>query len=111
MATAALIAEPPRTRRPSRGSGRLPRPAASPQTAIRGPRVDPVDRARIRACAVTASAPAIAGNEEWRLTNRGIAVIMVIGLIIATAAMIAIGSTFLRVTGDDYRPAVTTSVD
>ncbi|HLT61055.1 MAG TPA: hypothetical protein VK020_07670 [Microlunatus sp.] len=42
---------------------------------------------------------------EWRLTGRGVAVIMVVGLLIAAAALTVIGATVVRVTSDDYRPA------
>jgi hypothetical protein len=42
---------------------------------------------------------------DWRLTRRGMTVIMVIGLAIAAAALTVIGATIARVTADDYRPA------
>jgi hypothetical protein len=41
----------------------------------------------------------------WRLTDRGIAVIMVVGMMIVTAALSVVGLTALRVASTDY-PAV-----
>jgi hypothetical protein len=42
---------------------------------------------------------------DWRLTDRGIAVVMVIAAMILTAALIVIGLTVVRVTAPDYRPS------
>jgi hypothetical protein len=39
---------------------------------------------------------------DWRLTDRGIAVVMVIAAMILTVALAVIGVTALRVTGPDY---------
>src|SRR4029434_103941 len=41
---------------------------------------------------------------DWRLTDRGIAVVMVIAAMILTAALVVIGLTAVRVTGPDYGP-------
>jgi hypothetical protein len=43
-------------------------------------------------------------RQAWRLTDRGIAVVMVIAAMILTAALIVIGLTVARVTEPDYRP-------
>ena len=40
---------------------------------------------------------------DWRLTDRGIAVVMVIVAMILMAALVVIGLTAVRVTGPDYR--------
>jgi hypothetical protein len=40
---------------------------------------------------------------DWRLTDRGIAVVLVIAVMILTAASVVIGLTAARVTGPDYR--------
>jgi hypothetical protein len=40
---------------------------------------------------------------DWRLTDRGIAVVMVIAVMILTTALAVIGLTAVRVTGPDYR--------
>ncbi|MGH3340639.1 MAG: hypothetical protein ACRDPL_17665 [Propionibacteriaceae bacterium] len=39
---------------------------------------------------------------DWRLTDRGIAVVMVIAVMILTTALVVIGLTAVRVTGPDY---------
>jgi hypothetical protein len=39
---------------------------------------------------------------DWHLTDRGIAVIMVIAAMILTAALVVIGLTVVRVTSTDY---------
>jgi hypothetical protein len=43
------------------------------------------------------TAPAV----HWKLTDRGIAVVMVVAAMILTAALIVIGSTAVRVTSPD----------
>jgi hypothetical protein len=40
---------------------------------------------------------------DWRLTDRGIAVVMVIAVMILTAALVVIGLTALRVTDPGFR--------
>ena len=42
-------------------------------------------------------------RQAWRLTDRGIAVAMVIAAMILTVALIVIGLTVVRVTQPDYR--------
>ncbi|HEX3197357.1 MAG TPA: hypothetical protein VHR39_07340 [Propionibacteriaceae bacterium] len=42
-------------------------------------------------------------SAEWRLTDRGIAVIMACAVMILTAALVVIGLTAVRVTSTDYR--------
>jgi hypothetical protein len=48
-----------------------------------------------------AHAPSL--QADWRLTDRGIAVAMVVAVMILTAALVVIGLTAVRVTGPDYR--------
>jgi len=43
-----------------------------------------------------------AGRAEWRLTDRGIAVVLVLAVMIAVAAVAVIGLTAWQVTGADY---------
>jgi hypothetical protein len=38
----------------------------------------------------------------WRLTDRGIALVLVTGLLIVTAALAVVGLTAVRVTGERY---------
>ena len=45
-------------------------------------------------------APAVS---EWRLTDRGIAVVMALAAMILTAALVVIGLTAVRVTSIDHR--------
>jgi hypothetical protein len=53
-----------------------------------------------------AAAPAAA----WRLTDRGVAVVLVAGLMIMVAALTVIGLTALKVTGEGYRVTVSESL-
>ena len=46
---------------------------------------------------------------DWRLTDRGIAAVMVIAGMILTAALVVIGLTAIRVTGPDYGPGIAES--
>jgi hypothetical protein len=72
---------------------------------------DSVDRLRAahtnaRPCPIIKTAPATVGRKsssnrgaaDWRLTDRGIAVVMVIAAIILTVAIAVIGLTAVRVT-------------
>jgi hypothetical protein len=82
--------------RPARGTGRSARPMARPAGAVPAPRLAPAVRQAPQACAVEAEA-------HWRLTDRGIAVIMVTGLMIVAAAVMVVSMTAIRVTGDGYQ--------
>jgi hypothetical protein len=55
---------------------------------------------RARPCSIS---PAPNRPVDWRLTDRGVAVVMVIAAMILTAALVVIGLTAVRVTGPDYR--------
>jgi hypothetical protein len=50
---------------------------------------------------VAAPAPTRAPS-SWRLTDRAIALVVVTGLVVVTAALAVVGLTALRVTGDRY---------
>ena len=52
---------------------------------------------------VAVPSPSPAG---WRLTDRGVAVVIVTGLMIMVAALTVIGLTALRVTSDGYQTTV-----
>jgi hypothetical protein len=66
---------------------------------------------RPQACAVEAPAPRIVtGDAGWRLTERGIALVLVTGLLIVTAALTVVGLTALRVTGERYAASHTVLV-
>jgi hypothetical protein len=86
--------------RPGLGSGRRGGPPAHPGRGVSTAYAAPSGRA-LRGCRLP-DAPAA----SWRLTDRGVAVVLVIGLMIMVAALTVIGLTAVRVTGPDYRPDV-----
>ena len=81
-------------------------------TGVAGPRLatDPVRRAvrhdqRVRCPqAARVARPAVTAS-TWRLTDRGIAVVMAIGAVLMVAAVVAVVTTAVTVTSEDYRPA------
>ncbi len=87
--------------RPSRGTGRRTGPQARPGQAVEAPSLRRPADARVQACAAeaVASSPAI-----WRLTDRGIAVVLTVILMIFFAALTVVGLTALRVTSPSYQP-------
>ena len=92
MAPTAPVVRP--GRRDGRGSG----PQTRPSRPVRLPRN--LSRSHARSC--VAAAPALSSPTRWRLTDRGIAVILVVSLMIVIAALAVVGLTALRVTGDGY---------
>ena len=44
----------------------------------------------------------VTASPDWRLTDRGIAVVMVIAAVLMTVAVVLIGLTAVRVTNADY---------
>ena len=48
---------------------------------------------------------------DWRLTDRGIAVVIVISAMILTAALVVIGLAAARVTGPDYHASFEESAE
>ena len=84
--------------RPGRRTGRGTGPQARPARLLAGgTRV-----LRPQACTVEAPAVQAAGATSWRLTERGIALLLVTGLLVVTAALTVVGLTALRVTGERY---------
>ena len=67
----------------------------------------PAQTSALRPCTIINAAPATdrgksssdRATSDWRLTDRGIAVVMVIAAMILTAAIAVIGLTAVRVTG------------
>ena len=91
--------------RPGRRTGRGTGPQARP---ARGVPAAPLSRSRAlrsQACTVEAPTPLAAPSGGWRLTERGIALVLVTGLLIVTAALTVVGLTALRVTGERYAGA------
>lgn len=87
--------------RPSRGTGRRTGPEARPLQLVEAPTLRRPAPARVRSCAAEAAPIASAG---WRLTDRGIAVILTAAVMISFAALTVIGLTALRVTSPSYQP-------
>ena len=46
----------------------------------------------------------------WRLTDRGIALVLVVAAMVAVAALAVLVPTALRVTGDNYQPIGTSQL-
>jgi hypothetical protein len=58
---------------------------------------------RPQSCSVAAPAPLPTDRpSSWRLTDRGIALVLVTGLLIITAALAVVGLTAFRVTGERF---------
>ena len=84
--------------RPGRRDGRGGGPQARPARALRGSRT--LARAGGRGC--SPAVDTVSSSAPWRLTDRGIAVVLVTGMMIMVAALVVIGLTALRVTSDGY---------
>jgi hypothetical protein len=104
--TTAILDQPSPTRlrpspvdRPARGSVTARGPLARPGRLAPLPPSPLVDRA-VRGCRVTAVSPTSA---SWRLTDRGIALVLVLTAILVVAAVTVIGFTAWRVTGPQYQ--------
>jgi len=86
-------------RRRGLGSGRRNGPWARPTHAVPAPTLARHQRSTVQGCQLEGTAAARLG---WRLTDRGIAVILVVGLMIVTAALSVVALTAIRVTSTDY---------
>jgi hypothetical protein len=103
---------PLRPRRPSRSrpaarSGRAVGPLARPVAFVPAPSLAPSFGSRARSCTVeapTTTAVPRPTRVRTRLTDRGVAVILVAGAMIVVAAVAVVGLTALRVTGDSAEP-------
>ena len=99
--------------RPGRGSGRSTRPASRSVSGVVAPQLRRARsrRTQIAGCspefrravgsATTVSESVAAG---WRLTSRGIAVVLITGAVLAAAAITVITATAITVTSDSYHP-------
>jgi len=86
-------------RRRGLGSGRRNGPWARPTHAVPAPTLAKQQRSTVQACRLEGTT---AARLSWQLTDRGIAVIMVLGLMIVTAAFSVVTLTAIRVTSTDY---------
>lgn len=87
----------PAVRRPTRRPGPTRGPVARPVRGRLGPTGRSTARAAARACRVAAVEPA----GPSRLTDRGIAVVLVLGAMIVVAGLTMVGLTAWQVTGSD----------
>jgi len=107
---------PVRQRRPARGSGRAAGPILRPVVACPPPSTGRVVVRRARACSLPAAeasgAPvaSMSSAPTWRLTERGVAVVLVVGLMIMVAALTVVGLTAAKVTGPGYQATVSASL-
>lgn len=99
--------------RPARRSGRGTRPAARPARPLETPVVKVARDVGPRSCTVTAPVVApvpVRPTASWRLTDRAIALVVVTGLVLVTAALAVVGLTAVRVTGERYHVPASSSV-
>lgn len=95
--------------RPARPASR-PRvqntPAARSYRAVRSPSVGAVRpmtaRRPARSCQVVGAS--VTSQPTWRLTERGIALVLVLAVMVAVAAVVVVGLTAVRVTGPNFQP-------
>lgn len=89
--------------RPRRRTGRGTGPEARPPRPLPPPGWSISAGSRPQACSLPAVSPVpFARPSQWRLTERGIALVLVTGLLIVVAALAVVGLTALRVTGERY---------
>lgn len=84
-------------RAPRRG-GQLRGPNARPLRAVPAPSLGLSSTARAQACLVTPTS----STPDWRLTERGVALVLVVALMLAVAALTVVGLTAVRVTSPRY---------
>lgn len=89
----------PHVRRPVRQPASARGPVARPLRPVPPPSVGSGLRSAVRSCQLDGAASA----GRWRLTDRGIAVVLVLAVMITVAAVTVIGLTAWQVTGADYR--------
>lgn len=88
-----------RPARPGQGTGRATGPQSRPGRAVPAPSLRRTPAARPQACSVAVPVtPA-----TWRLTDRGIALILVVMATIAFAAVLVVGLTAVQVTSPSYQ--------
>jgi hypothetical protein len=102
-------AGPARPLRPARRSGRSTGPSARPPRPLATPVLRSGAGGATRSCSVAAPAP-LAPTRSWRLTDRAIALVLVTGLLVVTAALAVVGLTAVRVTGERFHAAGSSSV-
>ena len=96
----------PEVRRPVRRTASDRGPVARPDRSVAAPSLGSDRRRAMQSCRVEVAAPAV----PWRLTDRGIAVVLVLAVMITVAAVTVIGLTAWRVSGADYATGSAASV-
>ncbi len=86
--------------RPGRRSGRSAAPTSRPGGAAQAPSLRQL-RTRSRSCEIVR---ARTEPTTWRLTDRGIAAVLIVGAMIMVAALSVIGLTAARVTSERFAP-------
>ena len=100
-----------RPRRPGRGSGRAAAPTLRPAAFWPAPDEARSPRSHGRSCVMPQPQIAATVSEPtWQLTERGVAVLLVAGLMIMVAALTVVGLTAITVTGEGYRATVSSSL-
>lgn len=106
-----------RSRRPGRGSGRRAAPTLRASQPCPSPTLARSTPPQLRACLAPRRAAQLrpearAGTSTsgWRLTDRGLAVVLVTGLMIMMAALTVVGLTAVKVTGEGYRASVSATL-
>lgn len=87
--------------RPARGSARSFRPQARPAGVVDPPTFRRARSAGHRSCTVALPPAPMA---TWRLTDRGIAAVLVVAAMIALTGLSVLGLTAWRVTSERFQP-------
>ena len=90
----------PEVRRPAPRPASARGPVARPARPVPAPGLRSGRRPTVRSCRIDGAVP-----RSWRLTDRGIAIVLVLAVMITVAAVTVIGLTAWQVTGADYQPA------
>jgi hypothetical protein len=105
---------PMRPRRAGRGAGRTAVPMLRPAELRHAPGAARRPPSQTRACVLpsppTTRAPVASAATAWRLTDRGVALVLVIGLMIMVAALTVVGLTAVTVTDEGYRATVSAAL-
>jgi hypothetical protein len=96
----------PEVRRPVRRPATSRGPVARPDHVVPAPSLRSAQRPSVQSCRIEAAAPVA----PWRLTDRGIALVLVLAVMITVAAVTVIGLTAWRVTSTDYTTGSVASV-
>lgn len=91
--------------RPGRHNGRSVGPRLRPVKPVESPALRR-PRSTVQSCSVDLPPAATAASTRasvWRLTDRGIAVVLVVGAMIAFTALTVVGLTAFRVTSERYQ--------